>query len=413
MLRHSNISFSFAYVQVEIIKDKAREFAALPQDTLASLKKQCCQPVADSTQTDTTNSTVLPTPQQKLIDAGVVSSRVSKTLQQETCAGACVSFLPTKCAALEMEGSTPLSGATSCRNVPCAQGLSAKSDKIWNNNNNIETSSTENFVTTLSNGNGVVDTHQDGFLSNTDCVVPESDYLVHNNSTSKFVPHYSSNLHSTVSLAPYSEQKLLQSAVELIDSGPCLTHSSTCPKPAFVDPSKPGQVLQVRGGSSDMAAASSASSNTKKAELKGVRLTSTVKSSSPLPNGSINNKKLGVSTLQKAAANSSSNSLPNDSTPLMGNSQRTDSSVCVKQYGTNVPSNRHDHLQSSAASCSVDSDEPQDKSKLAVSSGESDGTIGNKPTTLGEQFEASKAQEGKKKKSKKKKKNKGEFWKLR
>ena len=399
----------FFSVQVEIIKDKAREFAALPPNTLASLKKQCSQPVADSTKTDTTNSTVLPSPQQKLTDASVVSNEVTETLQQETCAGACVSFLPTKCAALEMEGSTPLSGVSTCRNVPCSQGLSAKSDKIWNNNNNIETSST--FVTTLSNGNGVVDTHQDGYLSNTDCVVPESDYSLHNNSASKFVPHYSSNLHSnTVSVAPYSEQKLLQSAVELIDSGPCLTRSSTCPKPAFVDPSKPGQVLQVRGGSSDMAAASSASSNTKKAELKGVRLTSTVKSS-PLPNGSINNKKLGVSTLQKAAAtsSSSSNSLPNDSTPLMGNSQRTDSSVCVKQYGTNVPSNRHDHLQSSAASCSVDSDEPQDKSKLAVSSGESDGTIGNKPTTLGEQFEASKAQEGKKKKSKKKKKNKGEF----
>ncbi|XP_072043243.1 uncharacterized protein [Amphiura filiformis] len=89
----------------------------------------------------------------------------------------------------------------------------------------------------------------------------------------------------------------------------------------------------------------------------------------------------------------------------MGNSQRTDSSVqCVKQYGTNVPSNRHDLQSSSMANYSMDSDEPQDKSKLVLSSGESDGTVGNKPTTLGEQFEASKAIEGKKEKSRKKKK---------
>lgn len=334
-----------------------------------------------------------------------------------------------------MEEATPLSGAATCENEDSAGGktaLSSKSEDIWNNNNNIltgynvpeEPGGRRQFVTRKSyndvlNGNDhaavVVNECCDNqtIISNTDsqsvpvgCSTTQTKSEFTTIKCKENIPIQSTE----ISEAPYSQAKIRQSAIELIDSNRRQhpVRSSTCPKPVFVDPNKPDRDLQVAASVLDMAATGS-SLGTKKTVLANVRLAPASKSStpsSPLPNGTINNKTPPPSILKVKGV------VPNDETPLMGNSQRTDSSsVCVKPsgYGTHVPSNRNDHQQSSSSASQCNNVSPDSDhdflSPTASESGDgSAGTSNKPPATLGEQFEASKAQEGKKKKSKKKKK---------
>ena len=414
---------SFVFIQISSIKDSARDLAALPQETLKALKKQY-KPVRNSSSIVSVNSPGVNSRNYWSQSEG--NHPPLTELTKECSVSVNTKSVPQCSPSSAMAGATPLYGAaalTSSSSRNESKAAPKAGSKLWNNNNNIELMprDSKNVHSVISfdilNGNGVDSSESKSVnrTSNIDNTVPECSSGTAKTKNGKSLSNLKvanrNKVHTSkgkVSLAPYSEQKIFQSAVELIDSRPC-ARSSTCPKPVFVDPNKPDRVLQVEAGGTDMAAAaSSASTNTKKTELRGVRLTSSANNKNPLPNGSINNKKtpgVSSSTVPKV------NSVPNDETPLMGNSQRTDSSVCVKQptkYGTNVPSTRHDHLQSSTtAGYGVDSDEPQDKSKLVLSSRDTDGTVASKHATLGEQFEASKAIEGKRKKSKKKKKNKG------